>query len=521
MLSLPTHCSQVVSRLLQHRPARSSPLCSHAHRELSSRPSEARASLLLPGKPAGLKHQRITRRKPLTLASAAESDPATSASVRSTSSDKRQLGIVVTGGTKGFGYALVREFLCAGDRVVLCGRTEARVAAAVASLLEDFPGGLRIRPEGLRAARHIALVALGHTHGSKAWLRGGPVSDLTLFTFRVACPLFGTLCFATTSALASIPRGILVLQGAVGVLARLARSQGCFPARVVRPSPDFNLATWSLFRAWMPCAIPLVQHSLGFNATQHAHQPDAELYGIQCNVQSAEDMAELARFSCDQLGTIDRWINNAGVVSEKVPLFEVSTEDIATVCSTNVLGSMLGCREAILTMRAQADSPVPVYHVFNFGFSAWGALFSSSTCSHKATKKALAQLTTSLSEELTKAGVTSVGVHNLSPGMVVTDLLLKGSTPVARRFFNVLAEEAETVAATLAPQVRQVSGTNGSLEYLSLPDAFRRVVTGVPQIINGGRFFDKEGNRVPERGAKYQENGVRKWYEVPAEEELV
>lgn len=332
----------------------------------------------------GLKYQRIIRRKAIALASSANSETTTNAFVRPTSNDRRQLGIVVTGGTKGFGYALVREFLSAGDRVVLCGRTEARVSAAVASLLEDFP--------------------------------------------------------------------------------------------------------------------------------------DAELYGIPCNVQSADDMAELARFSCERLGTIDRWINNAGVVSEKVPLFEVSTEDIATVCGTNVLGSMLGCREAILAMRSQADSPVPVYHVFNFGFSAWGALFSSSTCSHKATKKALAQLTTSLSEELTKAGVTSIGVHNLSPGMVVTDLLLKGSTPVARRFFNVLAEEAETVAAELAPQVRQVSGTNGSLEYLSLPDAFRRVVTGVPQIINGGRFFDKEGNRVPERGVKYQENGVRKWYEVPAEE---
>lgn len=38
-------------------------------------------------------------------------------------------------------------------------------------------------------------------------------------------------------------------------------------------------------------------------------------------------------------------------------------------------------------------------------------------------------------------------------GMLLTDLLLKDSTPAARRFFNALAEEPETVAAALAPQV--------------------------------------------------------------------
>eukprot|EP00854_Cymbomonas_tetramitiformis_P004447 gene4448-5459_t len=234
-------------------------------------------------------------------------------------------------------------------------------------------------------------------------------------------------------------------------------------------------------------------------------------------------MAELARFSCDQLGTIDRWINNAGVVSEKVPLFEVSTEDIATVCSTNVLGHKegIGAAHHVLVGGINEGKHFPL------GFGAALAVTLIDMREHHLSARRLRER---------QAGVTSVGVHNLSPGMVVTDLLLKGSTPVARRFFNVLAEEAETVAATLAPQVRQVSGTNGSLEYLSLPDAFRRVVTGVPQIINGGRFFDKEGNRVPERGAKYQspcyftqyfdfvlliqENGVRKWYEVPAEEEL-
>jgi chlorophyll(ide) b reductase len=60
-------------------------------------------------------------------------------------------------------------------------------------------------------------------------------------------------------------------------------------------------------------------------------------------------------------------------------------------------------------------------------------------------------------------GLSSVGVHNLSPGLVLTDLLLKDSTPAARRFFNTLAEEPQTVAAALVPRIRAVQVTHKSI----------------------------------------------------------
>lgn len=97
--------------------------------------------------------------------------------------------------------------------------------------------------------------------------------------------------------------------------------------------------------------------------------------------------------------------------------------------------------------------------------------------------------------------------------------LCQGSNPISRRIFNALAEEPETVAASLAPKVRSISGNNGSIEFLTLPDAIRRMVTGLPQIINGGRFFDKQGDRVRVEGDEYKENGVRLLYRNPVKEE--
>jgi hypothetical protein len=34
-------------------------------------------------------------------------------------------------------------------------------------------------------------------------------------------------------------------------------------------------------------------------------------------------------------------------------------------------------------------------------------------------------------------------------------------------------------------------------------------MAGVPQMIGGGRFFDKQGNRVSQEGCAYEPNGVR------------
>ncbi len=36
------------------------------------------------------------------------------------------------------GYAMAREFLLAGDRVLICGRNPARLQAAMSSLWQEF-----------------------------------------------------------------------------------------------------------------------------------------------------------------------------------------------------------------------------------------------------------------------------------------------------------------------------------------------------------------------------------------------
>ena len=89
-----------------------------------------------------------------------------------------------------------------------------------------------------------------------------------------------------------------------------------------------------------------------------------------------------------------------------------------TCAGSNVVGSLLGCREAVRLMRQQPQHPCPAYHIFNLGFSRWGASLSRSACTHKTTKSALTQLTQSLTEELKQAGEgTPASLHHACADM--------------------------------------------------------------------------------------------------------
>jgi NAD(P)-dependent dehydrogenase (short-subunit alcohol dehydrogenase family) len=214
--------------------------------------------------------------------------------------------------------------------------------------------------------------------------------------------------------------------------------------------------------------------------------PQGELYGIGCDAGDPADANVLAEFASSRLGLVDRWINNAGTAGQlKRPLWELNSSDIFDTCTTNLAGSILQCAEAVRVMDRQPPSQVAVYHIFNMGFSSVGAALSRSAVPHKASKRAVSELTHFLSKELKTAGKTSIGVHELSPGLVLTALLLRDATPEAGKIFRIIAERPEKVAAVLVPKIRSISCSTGSLRYQPLAVTLLRLIGGLPQIIGG------------------------------------
>jgi len=216
--------------------------------------------------------------------------------------------------------------------------------------------------------------------------------------------------------------------------------------------------------------------------------PLGEVDGIVCDAGDPSGVKALADFAALRLGTVDRWINNAGSAGKmKRPLWELQAADILQTCSTNLAGSLMLCSEAVRMMDRQPPSKEPRYHIFNMGFSWSGAAFSRSAVPHKASKKGVADLTRFLSGELKAAGKTGIGVHELSPGLVLTELLLRDASAEAMRFFNVIAEKPEKVASVLVPKIRSISGRNRRIRYQPLPVMFFRIIKSLPLITGNGK----------------------------------
>ncbi|KAM0047952.1 putative chlorophyll(ide) b reductase [Helianthus debilis subsp. tardiflorus] len=183
------------------------------------------------------------------------------------------------------------------------------------------------------------------------------------------------------------------------------------------------------------------------------------VWGTKCDVRDGNDVKSLVKYAQDNLQYVDIWINNAGsnAYSYK-PLAEASDEDLIEVVTTNTLGLMICCREAMKMMINQPRGG----HIFNIDGAGSDGRPTPRFAAYGATKRSVVHLTKSLQAELRMQEVSNVVVHNLSPGMVTTDLLMSGAnTKQAKFFINVLAEPADEVAKYLVPNIRSIP-TSGS-----------------------------------------------------------
>jgi chlorophyll(ide) b reductase len=87
-------------------------------------------------------------------------------------------------------------------------------------------------------------------------------------------------------------------------------------------------------------------------------------------------------------------------------------------------GLRLAVRQAIRVMRNQTAGG----HIFNMDGAGADGSPTPRFAAYGATKRGLVQLGKSLQAELKMLGINNVGIHNLSPGMVTTELLMAGET---------------------------------------------------------------------------------------------
>lgn len=203
--------------------------------------------------------------------------------------------------------------------------------------------------------------------------------------------------------------------------------------------------------------------------------PD-HILGHPCDVTQFEQVQALWDAAVNRLGRVDFWINNAGITSSGENFWqEPVQESLDAVVNTNLLGVMYGSKVAFEGMLRQGFG-----QIYNMeGFGSDGRMGSGMTI-YGATKYALRYFTRSLAKE---AAQTPVKVCTLSPGMVVTDLLIGGYAgndadfERAKRIFNILADHVETVTPFLAEKILANQKNGAAVAWLTTPKILRRFLT--------------------------------------------
>ncbi len=205
---------------------------------------------------------------------------------------------------------------------------------------------------------------------------------------------------------------------------------------------------------------------------------ERRVLGVPCRVETYAEVEALWQRSVERFGKIDVWISNAGISNEGAldPFWKAPSRTLADVCNTNLLGSMNSARVALAGFIAQGHG-----QLYNFeGFGSNGKMFRTGLAPYGATKSALRYLTKALAKEV--AG-TNVKVCALSPGIVVTDLLLApyegrpDELEKAKKVFNILADRVETVAPYLAERVLQNDKNGRVIAWLSSAKVLKRFAT--------------------------------------------
>ena len=180
--------------------------------------------------------------------------------------------------------------------------------------------------------------------------------------------------------------------------------------------------------------------------------------GRACDITDGAALQGLWDLARERFGSVDIWINNAGISIHRAPLWEQSEADLAAIVQTNLTGVLFANRIVMAGMQEQGGGQI--WNMEGFGSNG---MTQAGLAAYGATKRAIHYLNAALRKD---AAGTGVQVCTLSPGIVVTDLLIgdydtdSDEWRRARRFFNILGDTVETVTPYLAEGVLKASAAN-------------------------------------------------------------
>jgi NAD(P)-dependent dehydrogenase (short-subunit alcohol dehydrogenase family) len=202
----------------------------------------------------------------------------------------------------------------------------------------------------------------------------------------------------------------------------------------------------------------------------------ARVVGRATDVSDAAQVQALWDHGVAELGSIDLWINNAGVAYTMRTIVETTPEEVATMVSTNMIGTINGAQVAVRGMTAGSGG-----QVFNvLGGGSDGSVRPGMGV-YSATKRGLDMFTNALVKEVDG---TSVRVGQVRPGILITDGWLReaATSPEAvqsqRKMVNILSDHVDDVAPYLVDRMLSSTKNGDEIAWLTTGRMLKKFVGG-------------------------------------------
>ena len=187
--------------------------------------------------------------------------------------------------------------------------------------------------------------------------------------------------------------------------------------------------------------------------------------GHVVDVSDAKSVQSLWDAGIAALGSVDLWVNNAGVAYTMRTIAETTPDEVATMVSTNMLGTIYGSQVALRGMSASGGG-----RLFNILGGGSDGSVRPGMGVYSTTKRGLDMFTKALVKEVEG---TNVRVGQVRPGILITDGWLReaatspDSVQSQRKMVNILSDHVDDVAPFLVEKMLSSTKNGDEIAWLT------------------------------------------------------
>lgn len=189
---------------------------------------------------------------------------------------------------------------------------------------------------------------------------------------------------------------------------------------------------------------------------------------VECDVTEVDQVRTAVQTAVDEFGSLDVMVNNAGIFTRLVPIWETTHEDWQNTIAVNLTGVWNGCKESVDQFLEQGGGG----NIINIA-SAGGLVGLINEPAYTASKGGVVQLTKTTALDCAEH---EINVNAVAPGWI--------STSMTREYFEDEEIREDLEQSTPWPRLGRPEDVANACTFLAAPES--EFITGSVLRADGG-----------------------------------